>query len=209
MRAHFDAFADVFDLALGRLDYRVPELVASALRVAASHAGGHPFPTLLDAGCGTGLCGPLVRELCGRLIGVDLSPRMLHHARQRGCYDEVVAAELGAFMRSRIEAFDAICCADTFVYFGTLADPLAAAHQGLRAGGPLVFTVEALLEPDAAGYRLGVSGRYLHSEAYLQRVLRESGFRVESIARQVVRQEMGRDVEGFLVTARHVAAQNA
>jgi len=202
VRTYFDAFADAFDSVLGRLNYRAPELVARALRAAASRTSVLAFSAVLDAGCGTGLCGPLVRELCGSLVGVDLSPKMLHYAKQRGCYDELVAAELGEFMRSRPQAFDAILCADTLVYFGALGEPLAAAHDALRTGGPLVFTVEASVEPDAADHRLSATGRYVHSESYLRGTLRESGFVVESIALQTLRKEAARDVAGYLVTGR-------
>lgn len=215
VRAHFDAFAEGFDSALKKVNYRGPELVTAALRAAAPRQGDRDpmgsdanrdsmpaFQAVLDAGCGTGLCGPHLRELCGRLVGVDLSPNMLHYAKQRGCYDELVAADLGTFMRSRSQTFDAIVCADTFIYFGELAEPLAAAHASLRAGGPLVFTVEALPEGDPADRRLGVTGRYLHSETYLRRVLSEIGFVVDSVAQQTVRKNLGKDVPGYLVAAR-------
>jgi predicted TPR repeat methyltransferase len=71
----------------------------------------------------------------------------------------------------------------------------------MRPGGPLVFTVEALFD-EAVDHRLDPSGRYLHSEKYLRRVTGECGFMIESIAQQIVRQEMGRDVAGYLVVAR-------
>src|SRR5207248_2783395 len=119
----------------------------------------------------TGLCGPLIRSMCGSLAGVDLSPQMLAIARSRGCYDELVAAELSAFMRSRIQTFDAIVSADTLVYFGALDEPLSAARGALRGAGLLIFTVEALTEPAPGDYRLQLSGRFVHSEAYLRRVL--------------------------------------
>ena len=52
---------------------------------------------VLDAGCGTGLCGPLLAPYARRLVGVDLSAR---HARRRrsekGVYDELVKGELTA-----------------------------------------------------------------------------------------------------------------
>src|SRR6185437_1612855 len=124
VRSLFDAFADGFDRNLQDLKYQAPELVASALRaVVASNVDVTPAPapafgTVLDAGCGTGLCGPLLRGLCRTLIGVDLSRKMLTHAQRRGCYDELAAAELGAFMGSRPAAFEAIVSADTLVYFG-------------------------------------------------------------------------------------------
>ena len=193
----FDAFAEDFDSALKKLNYQGPQLVATALRTAAP---GRDFPAVLDAGCGTGLCGPLVRELCHRLVGVDLSPGMLERAKQRSCYDELVTAELSAFMRSRPQAFDAIVCADTLIYFGELAEPLAAAHDTLRSGGLLVFTAEAL-ESDSADHRLTVTGRYSHREAYLRRVVRENGLELASIERPTLRQERGVGVEGYLVVA--------
>ncbi len=215
VRAHFDGFADAFDSKLEGLGYRAPQLVASALLAAAGSvrpistppldtpAHGEPaFAALLDAGCGTGLCGPLVRGLCRSLVGVDLSPNMLAHAKQRGCYDELVTAELSAFMRSRPGKFAAVVCADTLVYFGPLAEPLAAAHESLKQGAPLVFTVEALPEGAEGEHRLAPSGRYAHSENYLRRELGATGFEVESIARQVLRAENGAGVEGYLVVAR-------
>lgn len=200
VRRLFDVFAAEFDSTLKTLNYQGPQLVTTALRSAAS---GSAFSAVLDAGCGTGLSGPLVRQICRRLVGVDLSEKMLEQAQRRGCYDELVAAELSAFMRSRPQAFDAILSADTLVYFGELSEPLAAAHQALQPGGVLVFTLEALPESESADHRLGVSGRYSHSEAYLRGVLGEAGLGVESITRQTLRHERGAGVEGYLVVARH------
>jgi predicted TPR repeat methyltransferase len=202
VRNLFDAFAAGFDRNLQDLKYQAPELVASALRASSSGAQAvPPFDAVLDAGCGTGLCGSLVRDLCRTLIGVDLSTKMLAHAQQRGCYDELQTAELGAFMRSRPRAFDAIVCADTLVYFGDLAEPLAAAQAALRERAPLVFTVEALLGK-VAEHQLEISGRYSHSDDYLQRVLRESGFDGTSIQSRTLREERGTGVAGYVVVAR-------
>ena len=44
---------------------------------------------ILDAGCGTGLCGPLVAPHAQRLTGVDLSAGMLAQASEKGVYDEL------------------------------------------------------------------------------------------------------------------------
>ena len=54
---------------------------------------------VLDAGCGTGLCGPLIAPYARRLVGVDLSERMLDQARARNVYDELVRRELTAYLR--------------------------------------------------------------------------------------------------------------
>jgi predicted TPR repeat methyltransferase len=129
---------------------------------------------------------------------------MLEHAQRRGCYNELVTAELAELMRSRPRAFDAIVCADTLVYFGDLAEPLAAAHTALRGQGPLVFTVEAL-PGNLAEHRLEISGRYSHSDGYLQRVVHASGFEVASIQPQTLREERGVGVAGYVVVARRLA----
>lgn len=205
VRSLFDAFAAGFDSNLQDLKYQAPQLVASALRASIDGPTSvPPFDTVLDAGCGTGLCGSLIRNLCRTLVGVDLSKKMLAHAQRRGGYDELQTAELGAFMRSRPQVFDAVVCADTLVYFGDLAEPLAAAHTALRQRAPLVFTVEAL-PGKAAEHRLEISGRYSHSDDYLQRVLRESGFEVVAIQPQSLREERGAAVAGYVVVARRLA----
>jgi len=169
---------------------------------------GTVLNAVLDAGCGTGLCGPLVRPLCRQLSGVDLSPKMLERARARGCYDELVCAELGAFMRSRSGSFDAIVCADTLLYFGALQEPLCAARETLRDAGLFVFTLEDLESVGARkeeahqDYRLELSGRYAHRESYVREALKTAGFEIGSISREHLREERSRAVAGFLVVAR-------
>ena len=45
---------------------------------------------VLDAGCGTGLCGPLLAPYARRLIGVDLSEGMLALAKEKHVYDALI-----------------------------------------------------------------------------------------------------------------------
>ena len=61
VRQTFDGFAAEFDEALGHLDYRAPQLLHAALHAAWGNA--EASLEILDAGCGTGLCGPLLRPL--------------------------------------------------------------------------------------------------------------------------------------------------
>jgi len=196
----FDGFASHFDENLTNLKYRAPEWVAERL--------GRKVPAdakldILDAGCGTGLCGPLLRPLAARLVGVDLSSKMLEKARTRGTYDELVEQELSQFMRSRPAAFDAVVSADTLIYFGALEEPLESARACLRPGGVLAFTME-WLDPAAgdAPYRLETHGRYSHSEAYLREVLRQAGFVDPDFDVRVLRTERREDVRGHIVSAR-------
>ena len=77
---------------------------------------------VLDAGCGTGLCGPLVAPYARRLTGVDLSAGMLAQAKEKNVYDALMKGELTEYLRDSREAFDLIVSADTLVYFGGLED---------------------------------------------------------------------------------------
>ena len=71
----FDRFAENFEERLNLLDYKAPELIAESV----SKAIGPPKAdlTALDAGCGTGWCGSLIKPYVCRLEGVDLSKEML------------------------------------------------------------------------------------------------------------------------------------
>jgi predicted TPR repeat methyltransferase len=201
----FDKHANHFDSNLQQLGYRAPELVTSTL---AQHVAASGSADILDAGCGTGLCGPLLQPLRRRLVGVDLSARMLDHARERGGYDELVVGELCEFMRSHAAQFDAVVSADTLVYFGALGEAFAAAHEALRPGGLLVCTLEALLDEAADDYRLQVHGRYTHREAYARRALEQAGFSVLRVDREALRRERLQDVIGHLIVAQRIQSDN-
>jgi predicted TPR repeat methyltransferase len=197
VRDLFDEAAKSFDTNLEQLAYQAHRKVAEALIEKPSK----PFARVLDAGCGTGLCGPLIRAHCGTLVGVDLSAGMIDRARALNCYDELVVAELTEFFRSRAGEFAAVIAADTVVYFGSLGDLLAGARGALRPGGCLVFTVEALEDGVAVDYELRVHGRYAHREGYVRAALGIAGFEVESLRREVLRRERDLDVLGYVVVA--------
>jgi predicted TPR repeat methyltransferase len=199
VRELFDDAAADFETNLAQLEYRAHHSVVTAL---VEQIGATPLQAVLDAGCGTGLCGPLVRPHCKHLVGADLSPKMLELARARHCYDELSAAELTAFMSAHPEAFDAVIAADTLVYFGALDEVLSAAQRALHARGWLVFTLEALSGHSAADHELQVHGRYAHSESYVRAALQAAGFDAESVTYETPRQERERDVRGMRVVAR-------
>jgi predicted TPR repeat methyltransferase len=199
IRETFDGFAASFDRNLKGLEYRAPWLIAAAV-AREERDGGFD---VLDAGCGTGLCGPLLRPHARRLVGVDLSQGMLDRARDRGDYDDLVAAELTAFLDEQDSAYDVVASADTLCYFGVLEPVFAVAAKSLREGGRLIFTVEHLQDGDVeVGYRIEPHGRFCHSEGYVERALRDSGMQLVSIDRETLRLEGGEPVPGLVVVAR-------
>ncbi len=196
----FDSFAGSFDAKLTNLLYRAPALVAGMLGDSDADVSKRPEKIdVLDAGCGTGLCGPLVAPYARRLVGVDLSARMLDQARARNVYDELIRRELTAYLRDSPAAFDAIVSADTLVYFGPLKDVVMAAVEALRPGGRLIFTVEELIEGDGE-YSIRPHGRYCHARQYLERVLTDANLRPE-ITPAELRLEAGDPVQGLVVRA--------
>ena len=194
----FDDFADRFDSTLERLDYRAPALVGDLVARRYGPASGR---RVLDAGCGTGLCGPGLRPLASRLTGVDLSAGMLAHAERRACYDELVRGELTDYLSSRPASFDLIVSADTFCYFGDLAPLLKAGFAALAPGGTIVFTVEK--DTGADPFRLNATGRYSHRRDHVAAALEAAGFRDVDVAEvPALRQENRKPVPGSLAAAR-------
>ena len=194
----FDRFAATFESRLERLSYRAPALVRAALE----RAGIAPSRSreILDAGCGTGLCAPLVAPFARRLTGVDLSAGMLALAREKQLYDELVQAELTEFLLGRARDFDVIVSADALVYFGDLTPVLAAAARALRPGGRLVFTLEHLADHCGTGYRLEWHGRYSHSRQHVAGLLAGHGLS-PTIEEAELRMEAGKPVAGLVIHA--------
>ena len=196
----FDGFAASFDAKLEALDYRAPALVVEALRRAVG--ADHAALDIVDAGCGTGLCGIGLKPWARTLAGCDLSVGMLRRAKARNVYDVLHQAELTHYLNTLPEAFDAVVSADTLCYFGALEGVLAAAWRSLRAGGWLIFTVEALNGEDERAHLLQTNGRYAHGVAYLRAGLLQACFDVLELEPQTLRQEAGEPVRGWLVMAR-------
>lgn len=195
----FDQFAATFESKLSRLHYRAPELVAEAL----AGAGVPQSKSLdvLDLGCGTGWCGPLLAPWARHLVGVDLSRGMLTAARGKAVYDELIESELTAYLLGSQRQFDVIVAADTLIYFGDLAPALSAAIAALRPGGVFVFTLEEAADAGASEpFRLEPHGRYTHTRDHVERLLAPHAVAV-TVTRADLRNEGGLPVAGLVVRA--------
>lgn len=160
---HFDRFADKFDAQLvGALGYDIPEKLCALVRPLFR---GSPASEVLDAGCGTGLCGPHLRPFATTLHGVDLSPRMLEHARNRGNYDHLACEELLSYLVRSPRRFDAIVAADLVIYFGELSTFFSNAAYSLKSGGILAISTESC---PGATFQLLSSGRFAHPASYVE-----------------------------------------
>jgi predicted TPR repeat methyltransferase len=202
LHALFDKYARNFDDHLvAHLGYRGPELLMQAL---APYLPATPLD-VLDLGCGTGLCGVLLRPFARRLAGVDLSRAMLAEAGRKQVYDELAQGELTERMTAEAAAFDLIVATDVFIYIGDLAPAFAAARSALRPGGLLAFSTERA-DDGAGDTTLHRGMRYAHAAAYLQRLAAAGGWQVEAQCDVTLRQEHGEDVAGQVVVLRRASA---
>ena len=192
VRELFDEYADRFDSELvDTLRYRGHEQVCAPL--AQLHPA--PFASAVELGCGSGLAAPLLRPQVARLVGVDLSPRMIERAAATRAYDELHVAEAVAWLGSTPERHDLVAACDVFIYLGDLAPVFAAVSRVLVPGGVFAFTVE---EGQAdAGYDLLPTLRYAHSERYLRELARAHGLRVARCARAPLREGHGEAIAGL------------
>ncbi len=203
----FDSFAASFESRLQRLSYRAPALVAAMLE--SSGRQRSKCLDVLDAGCGTGLCGALVAAYARTLTGVDLSGGMLARAQEKNVYSTLVEAELTAYLRDHENAYDVIVSADTLVYFGDLDPVVGAAAATLRSNGLLLFTLEDAGERETdTGFRLETHGRYSHAGTYVERLLASAGLQSE-IFHADLRLEAGVPVAGLVIRATKSATRPA
>lgn len=201
VRETFDRFSGDFETTLGKLGYRVPEMICGVITEALA---GRTGVSILDAGCGTGLCAPFLRPVAASLVGVDLSGGMLDKARERKLYDSLHQAELGAFLAADKASYDVTVAADVFCYFGDLAPSFRAIAAHSKAQGLFAFTVEAATEPASQGYRLGATGRYQHDAAYVRSTLEQAGFSILRFDDTHGREEMGKSVPCYMMLAQRI-----
>jgi predicted TPR repeat methyltransferase len=197
VRTLFDQYAPRFDRALADLSYAAPALLRDA---ATRHAPR--FGTMLDLGCGTGLAGAAFRPHVDWLVGVDLSPKMIDAARQKGIYDRLHVADIQSFLaaqRAEGAAFHLVIAADVFAYVADLAEVCAAAAQVLAGDGLFGFTVET---HDGEGAIVGAKMRYAHSAGFVRAAITEAGLTLLDLTPASSRTENRAPVPGLLVVAR-------
>jgi predicted TPR repeat methyltransferase len=200
----FDGYATRFEAALFALGYRVPGVM---LRMLEAHLpdvapDGARLGDILDLGCGTGLMGATLHDLLGgRLVGVDLSARMLDEARAKQIYTELRCAEIGVALDADTSRYDVILLADVLCYVGATEPLFAAVRARLNPGG--VVLVSAEVGEFGSGWTLQPSARYRHAPEYLRASLEGAGLLVRDFREETLRWESDRPVPGViaLVTA--------
>ena len=194
VRHLFDQFSADYDTRmLGQLCYGAPRI----LRELALLVIQPPRKlVVLDLGCGTGLSGAAFGDMTSRLDGVDLSPRMIEKARERGIYDSFAVADIETALANITNQYDLILAADTLVYLGDLEKIVAGAARALKSDGHFLFTTE---KKDGETFELGPKRRWRHSESYLREQAAHAGMEISGLLECVPRTEAGQPVAGFAV----------
>lgn len=194
VRGLFDGYAGDFDRHLrDSLHYRAPENLDALL----DEAGMPTVAAALDLGCGTGLCGALLRRRAAAVDGVDLSAPMLERARAGGHYRHLHCADLAAHLSDSDERYGLVLAADVFIYVGALDAVFAGVRRVLEPGGRFAFTVEAA--GGGVEVELRRSLRYAHGEAHLRALAQAQGLRWLAQRTAPLREDQGRPVTGLHV----------
>ena len=193
----FDHNAESYETNMRSLGYSAPESLLGLFR---AEEGDDEDGSLevLDLGCGSGLCGPLFRPFARRLVGVDLSPRMLALAAGKHVYDELIQAEILEYLARAADGIDVVVAANVLVYFGDLASLAEGVARILPSGGLFLFDVEKGKGTEPGFH---VSGRYTHSLAVLESALLPRGFSLTRVEETVMRTEQGTPVTGLSCAA--------
>lgn len=127
---------------------------------------------VLELGVGTGLCGPLLRDVAANLSGVDISPAMLAEALKvvdaRGAkiYDSLICREAQAFITDGPDgSYDVVMGAGLVSYLGELQNFFEQSARILKPGGLLAFTADSF---EGNGFQFDPeTGRFRYTQHYL------------------------------------------
>lgn len=197
----FDAFAEDFESVLEGLDYAAPSLMGETLKNLAQNVKLKKMK-ILDAGCGTGLCGEYLKKYAKfrGLDGVDLSQKMLDVAHRKKLYTHLYQQDLSQFLAKHENCYDLINAADVLTYFGELGSIFILMYEALKPEGRVLFSVsENSFNSD--DYFLHLSGRFLHNQKYVEDSLKKRGFIIEKMTRVKLRNEGENEVWGWIVMA--------
>jgi predicted TPR repeat methyltransferase len=198
VRHLFDQFAADYDTRMrGRLGYAAPGILRDLAGLLFDPRAKDL--AVLDLGCGTGLSGVAFKPIAKRLVGVDLSPRMLDKARALEIYDALIEGDVEQPPAAVEGLFDIAIAADVLVYLGDLDRVFQAVRARLKPQGLWLFTTE---RGEEERFERGAKRRYRHSAAYLRELAEAHGFDVASLVECVTRYEAGEAVASWAAAFR-------
>jgi predicted TPR repeat methyltransferase len=189
----FDQYASGFESSLiGKLEYGIPKILADIITKQSSNSS---LGSILDLGCGTGLFGLEIKNLCDYLEGIDLSSSMINQAKQKNVYHKLTPSDIIEYLSSQKLNFDYFVSADVFVYVGNLEEVFRLIKLRNTQPGKLVFSTE---HSEKDGFHLQETGRYSHSKSYIEGLCKEFNYTLLHFSTSNLRKEKGEFIEGGL-----------
>ena len=195
----FDDYSESFEEDLTtNLQYKVPMLINQELKKVIKPT--QIFDNVLDVGCGTGLAGTYLQDICNYISGVDIAAKMVEKAREKNIYEELVASDINEFLQNGKGGYDLIVAADVFSYIGGLEETIENIVQKSLPGALLCFSIESPIVEleEEKGFQLETTGRFTHSEDYIKNVTKNNGLRLVKQSSVQLRQEAGKWVLGWI-----------
>jgi predicted TPR repeat methyltransferase len=197
IKDHFNAYHDFTEKLVEKLDYRLPDQLATLL---APYLTPHTPCNVVDLGCGTGLAGEALRTIHrpATLLGIDLAETLLAEATGRG-YTEVREASLADYFATAAPASaQLILCTDVLNYVGDVAYVVEGCRKVLSTHGLFAFSIEALPAHSPHDYFLMPTGRYAHAGAYVEKLAVQHGFIVLQQRDIIIRTDRSIPVNGSI-----------
>lgn len=190
----FDDYAEAFaEHLVGVLRYQAHTVLTESLRGLSKWRFRHA----LDLGCGTGLCGPLVKPIAGQVDGIDLSSKMIEQAKALAVYERLVQADIADYLQTTDQRYDLVLAADVFIYIGDLEPVFSGVRRVMDQGGVFCFSAE--LPESSKDFELKSSLRYGQSERYIRELARQHQFEVIKVLHHPIREDQQRPVDGLYV----------
>ncbi|MDV7141634.1 methyltransferase domain-containing protein [Tropicimonas sp. TH_r6] len=205
----FDSFASTYDRNLKSIGNNGPQMICRMFDMIGIGPGAEL--SVLDAGCGTGLCAPLLRPYARHIHGCDVSVQMLELCKHKGAYDLLTRTDLNTAPTYPEGPFDLVVSGDVLVYFQDVMDVFRNIADVLRPGGWFVFTIEDAMDlaPDTGVLRRS-SGRYAHTLDHISEKLAEAGLsRPKAEFAANLRHEYRQPIQGRAIAAQKLAILGA
>ncbi len=191
----FDHYASFFEKHLAALKYKAPQFIYDAvIAVLGINSASPQGFTILDLGCGTGLVGEKFKTPASKLIGIDLSPKMIALAKKKNIYDELVVANIEEALEN-YSNINLIIASDTLVYFGDLSKILALVKRSLMPNGIFAFTLEKTSEYP---FILQHNARFAHTEKYIRELAIQNALTITTQKEVIIRSQRGAPVTSLL-----------
>jgi predicted TPR repeat methyltransferase len=167
----FDHYASFYDQHMQEtLNYQFPSFLESYL---STHAKDKKYHTILELGCGTGLCAKTLHSYTMSLIGVDISQEMLKKASTTGLYQKLHHADIIDFLSSSNQEYDLIVALDVTPYILDLDTLLKRVQQNLNFKGSLFFSIEV---SNHYPYQLQGNGRFSFHPDFIKTLCQNLNF---------------------------------